>query len=86
MGKTERFASRGSSQPGRGRAPHHHSGWENVGADLKHNQVQEADSGTYVCTATAGQFVVEKRKELVVGGGSYGGGGDYGGGLGEASA
>jgi len=46
-------------------------------------QVQEADSGTYVCTATAGQFVVEKRKELVVGGGSYDrgdGGGDYGGG------
>ena len=34
-----------------------------------------------MCTATAGQFVVEKRKELVVGGGgSYGGGGDYGGG------
>jgi len=43
-------------------------------------QVQEADSGTYVCTATAGQFVVEKRKELVVGGGVYnGGGGGYGG-------
>ena len=42
--------------------------------------MQEADSGTYVCTATAGQFVVEKRKELVVGGGVYnGGGGGYGG-------
>ena len=39
-------------------------------------QVQEADSGTYICTATAGKFVVSETKELVVGpgGGPWGGG------------
>ena len=29
-------------------------------------QVQSSDSGTYVCTATAGQFVVTDRAELSV--------------------
>ena len=30
-------------------------------------QVQSDDSGTYVCTATAGQFKVTERAELTVG-------------------
>ena len=30
-------------------------------------QVQSDDSGTYVCTATAGQFVVTERAQLTVG-------------------
>ena len=39
-------------------------------------QVQTSDSGTYVCTATAGQYIVTDRAQLNVGGDS-GGGGTY---------
>ena len=38
-------------------------------------QVQTTDSGTYVCTASAGQFVVSDRTQLTVDSGSGGGGG-----------
>ena len=34
-------------------------------------QVETSDSGSYVCTATAGQYIVMERAQLDVGGGSY---------------
>ena len=40
-------------------------------------QVQSSDSGTYVCTATAGQFVVTDRAQLSVGGGGDDDGSGY---------
>ena len=34
-------------------------------------QVETSDSGSYVCTATAGQYIVTERAQLDVGAGSY---------------